>query len=199
MTAKNSQARVVRASWSSNTSEVNMRTNALICTILILTSVGVLSASAKWARLQDGTVMETFKNRPSFHPDIMASVVECPDSVEPQWRKDGDAWLPPKSAQEKDRDAFNTLRRSLLSMQGIHARKLMADRLAYRLNGPLATGYPDPATPMLTNAVGQALTVTQFADYMQECDDAGATQQEMQALRQQAKAARLYLKSLKGD
>lgn len=176
-----------------------MNKNRLIGMVLVLTSIAVVTADAKWARVQDGEVAETFKQRPNFHPDIIASIVECPDNVEPRWRKDGDSWLPPKSQQEKEHEGFNVLRRSLLSMQGIQARKLMADRLTYRLNGSLATGYPDPTQPICTNAAGQALTVSQFMDYIQECEDAGMSVSDLNKLKQDAKAARLYLKSLKGD
>jgi hypothetical protein len=183
--------------WSLNTSEGAM--NKLIYAMLIVAAMAVGYADAKWARVQDGRVMETFAQRPDFHPDVMATIVECPADVEPRWRKEGASWLPPKTKQELDREAFDKLRRSLLSMQGIQARKLMADSLTHRLDGTLESGYPDPAQPMCTNAVGKAITVSQFSDYVQECDDAGMSPSDLDKLKQDAKAARLYLKSLKGD
>lgn len=173
--------------------------NKLTIAIVVLSGMSVVTASAKWARMDGDEVAEVFSGKPTFHKDIMASIVECPDNVEQKWRKSGDTWLPPKSDQERQRDAFNIMRRSLLSMQGVEARKLMADRLAYRLTGPLVSGYPDPTQPMCTNATGRALTVSQFADYVQDCEDAGMQQQDLNKLKADAKAARMYLKSLKGD
>jgi len=163
--------------------------------------VGILlvCTAGKWARVQDGTVQEAWPYRPDFHPDVMRQIVEGPDAIGPNWRKNGDNWLPPKTQEELAQDAFDKLRAKLLMAPVFKARKTMSAQFVYRLTGPLESGYPDATKPMTTNGLGVALCLDDFMDYLQGRQDGDATPEELQALRQQAKAARLYLKSLKGD
>ena len=168
---------------------------------LVVAAAAGTCVGAKWARVQEGEVVEVFSKRPDFHPSVMATIVECPDNVEPKWKSNGgslEAPRPPLSPAEKERASFDTIRGMAMSASGVKARKLMADMFRYKLDGPLATGYPS-TVPMCTNAVGQALTVAELMDYIQEREDEGAPNQELARLRQEAKDARLYIKNLKGD
>jgi hypothetical protein len=171
---------------------------ALLITACVLVIPGV-DVYAKWARLQSGEVQETFVQRPNFHADVMAQIQECPDEVQVKWRRQGNDWVGPETPEEKARKVFNEQRRSLLSLSGIKARKTMADTFVYRLTGSLETGYPDPTAPMCTNGAGVALSLSDFNEYLQDRQDGTATAEELQALRQAAKQARQYLRSLKGD
>jgi hypothetical protein len=167
--------------------------------IVILTGTSAIGLANKWARVEHGEAQEVFAYRPDFHPDVMRQITECPDTVQPKWRKSGDTWLPPKTPEEMANDAFDRVRARLLALPAIKARRFMAEKWTHRLTGPLESGYPDPTQPMCTNAAGVALTLADFSDYLQERQDGTATPEELQALRQQAKQARQYLKSLKGD
>lgn len=174
---------------------MNNRTVVIVCIMGL--SLGLVGA--KWARVQNEEVQEVWNERPDFHPQIMAQIVSAPDNVTPEWRKQGDNWLPPKTQEERERDRFDRQRVRLLAKNSAVARREMMDTYMYKLTGPLESGYPDPAQPLCTNAVGVAMTPNDMLDYIQGMDDAGATNPEMQPFKQQVKAARLYFKTLKGD
>jgi len=186
---------VTALSLSNTSRENNMKAWQII---IMVAGISLLTAG-KWVRMQDGEVQEVWKYRPNFHPAVMAQIVEAPDGVENNWRYQGGAWLPPKTQEELAQDAFDKLRATLLTAPAFKARKTMSAQFVYRLTGPLEAGYPDVTTPMTTNGLGVALCLDDFMDYLQGRQDGDATPEELQALRQQAKAARLYLKSLKGD
>lgn len=156
-----------------------------------------VAMAANWARVENGEVRETFKSEPKFHPDVMRTIEACPDNVEPGWRKVGDALLPPLSGVDLARAEFDKLRVQLLSISSSKARSIMRARFTHRLDGPLASGYPNLAQPLCTNALGEALCLNDFLEYVQERVDADASSQEIKALNDAAKAARIYLRSLK--
>jgi len=60
----------------------------------------------KYALVQQNTVREVFATKPTFHPDLMAQIVEAPDSVKPHQHFDGKNFgeapkAPPPSALER--------------------------------------------------------------------------------------------------
>jgi hypothetical protein len=61
----------------------------------------------------------------------------------------------------------------------------------------LASGYPDTSQPLCLTAEGEALTFDEFKAYIQDRDDEGASNQELNNLKSIAKDARRYFRSLK--
>lgn len=168
--------------------------------ISIIGAVVVLAGShahAKWALVVNGSVHETWASKPDFNPEVMRSIYSVSNNVEAGWRKVGDNYLPPKTKEEKEIDAFDAKRVRLQGATSMKARKQMAEQFLYKLTGDLATGYPDKTQPLCVTMEGETLTLENFMDYIQMKDDDGATQPELQDLKQQAKAARRYFKTLK--
>ena len=164
---------------------------------LSVATVGTIYAA--WARVEGGVAQEVWVDKPDFHPDIVKKLVECPANVAPGWRQNGGGWLPPKTSQDMENEAFDAKRSALKKMSGSEARATMKRTFKYKLNGTLDSGYPDATQPMCVTAAGTALTLDEFYDYIQDRDDAGAQQQELNDLKAAAKAARQYLRTLKGD
>ena len=107
------------------------------------------------------------------------------------------AFYPPKTTEEKEKDAFDTKRAHLVALPPMKARARMASDWKYKLTGPLASGYPDTNQPLCLTAEGEALTLDDFTDYIQNREDDGATPQELNNLKSIAKDARKYFRSLK--
>jgi hypothetical protein len=168
--------------------------------ILAIAAIAVLTSTshAKWALVTKSEVRQVWADKPKFHPDVMKSIVSVSNAVDVGWRLVGNDYLPPKTDAEKEVDAFDAKRVHLKSMSSMKARKNMADTLLYKLTeDDLNTGYPDKTQPLCATDEGEALSLNDFMDYIQMRDDDGATQPELQVLKQKAKAARRYFKTLK--
>jgi predicted outer membrane protein len=61
--------------------------------ILILCLAGAVIAEAKWVRVENGRVAESFSEKPNFHPDVMAQVQEVDDAVVVGSTKRGNDWV----------------------------------------------------------------------------------------------------------
>jgi hypothetical protein len=169
-----------------------------VASIVVVLIVAATCAHAKWALVTQGEVREVWSSKPNFHPEAMRSIYSVSNAVEVGWRKVGDDYLPPKTKAETDRDSFDAKRTKIKEASSIKARKKMADEFLYKLDGTLDDGYPDKTQPVCVTTEGENLTLSDFMDYIQMKDDDPSTpQQEIQALKQKAKAARQYFKSLK--
>ena len=171
-----------------------MRLIIAIAAIAIVAS----TAQAKWALVSHGKVSETWDRRPKFHPDIMAQVYPVTDEVVPGWRLVAGSWLPPKTDAEKTQEAFDSRRTQLLSMTARKAAAAMSQTWKYKLTGSLTNSYPDLAQPLCVTEEGEHLTLVEFMEYIQERDDDGAANPELQALKQTAKQVRKYFRNLRG-
>jgi hypothetical protein len=172
-----------------------MKKYLAIAAVIVAVTV---TAEAKWALVTKEAVRETWKSKPNFHPEAMRNIYSVSNEVDVGWRKTSDGYLPPKTDEERERDSFDKKRVSLNAMSALKARKKMSDELLYKLTGDdLNTGYPDKTQPLCATDEGEALSLNDFMDYIQMKDDDGATQQELQVLKQKAKAARRYFKTLK--
>ena len=166
--------------------------------IVLFCVVIACSADAKWALVVDSQVRQVWADKPKFHPDVMQSIVSVSNTVDVGWRLVGNDYLPPKTDAEKEVDAFDAKRVHFKALSSMKARKKMSDELLYKLTGDdLNTGYPDKTQPLCSTDDGEVLSLNDFMDYIQMRDDDGATQPELQVLKQKAKAARRYLKTLK--
>ena len=56
-----------------------------------------------WVLVQHGRAHELFEERPNFHPDLMASIVEYGGEVEVGWPYDGEAFAPPPDPEQPTR------------------------------------------------------------------------------------------------
>jgi hypothetical protein len=166
-----------------------------IAAVLIAATV---AADAKWALVTKGSVREIWSAKPDFHPNVMRNIYSVSNEVDVGWRKTGDVYLPPKTKDELERDSFDAKRSQLKAMSGLKARKIMSEEFLYKLTGDdLDTGYPDKTQPICVTDEDETVSLSDFMEYIQMKDDAGATQQELQVLKQKARAARRYFKTLK--
>jgi hypothetical protein len=154
-------------------------------------------AEAKWALVIGSEVRETWDAKPNFHPNAMKNIVFAGDEVTPGWRSIDGVFYPPKTQEEEERDAFDEKRAQLVTLPSMKARARMASDWKYKLTGPLASGYPDTSKPLCLTAEGEALTLDEFKAYIQDRDDDGASNQELNNLKSIAKDARKYFRSLK--
>lgn len=152
---------------------------------------------AGWVRLQKNTVVEIFENQPTLHPSVMTSITNAPDNVTFDWRLIDNNWLPPLTDVEKEALEFEKFRQHFLKVSPSQARKTMINSFKYKLDGNLLTGLPDTTKPLCVTDDNQILTLEDFMDYIQERDDAGASQSDIVRYKKIAKDARLYIKSLK--
>jgi hypothetical protein len=172
-----------------------MKKYLAITAIIVAATV---AADAKWALVTQGEVRETWSSKPDFHPEAMRNIYSVSNEVDVGWRKTADGYLPPKTSEENERDSFDNKRERLKEMSTIKARKVMSEELLYKLTGDdLNTGYPDKNQPLCVTDEGKTVSLTEFMEYIQMKDDDGATQQELQVLKQKARAARRYFKTLK--
>jgi hypothetical protein len=172
-----------------------MKKYLAITAIIVAATV---AADAKWALVTQGEVRETWSAKPDFHPEAMRNIYSVSNEVDVGWRKTADGYLPSKTSEEKERDSFDNKRERLKEMSTIKARKVMSEELLYKLTGDdLNTGYPDKTQPLCVTDEGETVSLTEFMEYIQMKDDDGATQQELQVLKQKARAARRYFKTLK--
>lgn len=156
-----------------------------------------VAADAKWALVMQGEVRETWDAKPNLHPGAMKNIVFAGDEVTPGWRRIDGVFYPPKTQEEKEKDAFDAKRARLVALPSMKARAMMASDWKYKLTGPLASGYPDTSQPLCLTAEGEALTLDEFKAYIQDRDDEGASNQELNNLKSIAKDARKYFRSLK--
>jgi hypothetical protein len=167
--------------------------------ILMLVLAGLsVTAEAKWVLVIDGAVTETWASRPKFHRDIMERIYPAPDEVAPGWRLVSGTWLPPKTEAENAQEAFDRDRAQLLSMPARKAAAAMGQTWKYKLTGSLTNSYPDLSQPLCVTEEGEHLTLVEFMEYIQERDDDGAANPELQALKQTAKQVRKYFRNLRG-
>jgi hypothetical protein len=165
--------------------------------ILAVLSVATITCEAKWALVVQNEVRQTWDAKPDFHHDAMRNIVFAGDEVTPGWRRIDGAFYPPKTQEEKEKDAFDAERARLVALPSIKARARMASDWKYKLTGPLASGYPDTSQPLCLTAEGEALTLDEFKAYIQDRDDEGASNQELNNLKSIAKDARKYFRNLK--
>jgi hypothetical protein len=166
--------------------------------ILVALSAATITCEAKWALVVQNEVRQTWSAKPDFHPDAMRNIYSVSNEVDVGWRKAADGYLPPKTIEEKERDSFDAKRDRLKAMSVLKARKQMSEEFLYKLTGDdLNTGYPDKTQPLCVTDEGETVSLSDFMDYIQMKDDDGATQQELQVLKQKARAARRYFKTIK--
>ena len=168
---------------------------SIVGSIVVLFSV---SAQAKWALVVNDSVTETWDKRPKFHPDVMAQIYPVADEVSPGWRLVAGSWLPPKNGAEKAQEAFDSERTKLMSMPARAAAAEMGKTWKYRLTDSITNSYPDLAQPLCVTEEGEHLTLVEFLEYIQERDDDGAANPELQSLKQTAKQVRKYFRTLRG-
>jgi hypothetical protein len=168
--------------------------------IIILAALlaATITCEAKWALVVQNEVRQTWSAKPDFHPEAMRNIYSVSNEVDVGWRKEDDGYLPPKTSEEQERDSFDKMRAHFKGESGLKARKKMSEKLLYKLTGDdLNTGYPDKTQPLCVTDDGETVSLSDFMEYIQMKDDAGATQQELQVLKQKARAARRYFKTLK--
>jgi len=165
--------------------------------IVLFCVVIACSADAKWALVVNGDVSETWDKRPKFHPDVMAQIYPVSDEVAPGWRRIDGVFYPPKTPEEKEKDAFDAKRARLVALPSRKGHASMASDWKYKLTGPLASGYPDTSQPLCQTPEGEVLTLDEFTEYIQERDDDGASAQELKNLKSIAKDVRKYFRTLK--
>lgn len=154
-------------------------------------------SEAKWALVCQGVVNQTWDFRPSFHPGIMKDIYQVSDPVAPGWIKEGSSYLPPPSPSETATAQAERDRASLVSLESRSARRVMASIWKYKLTGPLTTGVPDESQPLCVDGSGKPLTLDEFMVYIQEREDDGASNAELNNLKAIAKDVRKYFRTLK--
>jgi len=127
----------------------------IVLAVMLVTSAS--AADTKWVRVQQGRIVESFSEKPSFHPDIMASIEEVPDTTQMGSLKRNGNWVTPATQAAEHAQQQQVI---------IAVKARAVAKLAVKYRAILRAHYGDGAE------VNREITVSKVTADMLDADDA---------------------------